>query len=130
MKKLIVAITAALMLAACVKMGGAPPKDLPAYVKIYPGATQVMALNMGELSSIALQTTAKPDDIIAFYRTQAAADGLPEQAAPAPANATPGQKQAAFGDPSGGKMLIVVVKPQSDGSILSLTYKPAPKPAS
>jgi hypothetical protein len=127
MKKLFVALAAVALLGGCIKMDKSPPKDLPAYVKLYPGSTSVMNMSVGGMSVVALQVSAKPDDVIAFYRTQAASDGLPESAAPATANAPPDQKTAVFGDPATGRMLVVVARPQGEGSMISLTYKPAPK---
>jgi len=125
MKKLIAALAAAVVLTGCVKMGNSPPPDLPPYVQLYPGATTVMSVKLGELSSVAQQTTAKPADVLTYYRNQASSQGLTEQQVPPQSNSSPGQVQAAFGDAAGDKLLVVVVKPQSDGSMLSLTYKPA-----
>jgi hypothetical protein len=129
MKKLIVALAAVAVIGGCMKVGSTPPKDLPAYVKVYPGSAQVVSLNLGAMSSVAFQAAAKPDDIIAYYRTQAASDGLPEAQAPAQANPPADQRQVVFGDPSTDKMLVVVVKPQGEGSMVSLTYKPVKAPS-
>ena len=130
MNKLIVALAAVALLGGCIKMDKTPPKDLPAYVQVYPGAGQVMSLNVAGMSALAFQAPAKPDDVISFYRNQAAANGLPESAAPASANAATGQQQATFGDPASDRLLVVVVRPQGDGSMVSLTYKAPAKPAS
>ncbi len=130
MKKLIAALVVLALLGGCVKMDKSAPKDLPAYVSVYPGATPMMSMNMGALSSFVFQTTAKPDDVISYYRSQASSDGLPETSAPTPAGAPADQRQATFGDPTGDRLLVVVARPQGDASIVSLTYKPAPKASS
>src|SRR5579872_7301062 len=109
----------------CIKMDKNPPKDLPSYVKLYPGAQPEATMSMGPLS-MEMETTADaPDTVMAFYRNQAAADGLVEKPVSAPANATAGQMQTQFSDASGDKTLIVLVKPQNPGTLVSLTYRPA-----
>ncbi|MFI4935559.1 MAG: hypothetical protein ACHP7N_13125 [Caulobacterales bacterium] len=128
MKRLIVALVAVALVGGCMNTSKTPPKDLPDYVKIYPGATQVVAMGLGSMSTEVFSTSASPDEVVSFYRTQAQSDGLPEGSAPAPAGAPPEQKQAEFGDPASGKMLVVVAKPsQGVGTMVSLIYKPAPK---
>jgi hypothetical protein len=131
MKKLIVALAAVALLGGCVKIDKSPPKDLPAYVTIYPGATSVVSMSMVGMSSMLFQSASKPDDVVAYYRTQASSNGLTEQstANTSTANTTAGQRQAIFGDQS-GKMLVVVAKPQGDGSMVTVMYKPLPKAAS
>ncbi len=122
MKTMIVALAAvALLVGGCMKVGNAPPKDLPAYVQVYPGAAQVVSMNVGPMSALAFQASAKPDEVIAKT------NDLPETQAPAQANAPADQRQAVFGEPAGGRMLVVVARPHAAGSMVSLTYKPAPK---
>ena len=128
MKKLIVALAAVALIGGCMKVNTAPPKDLPAFVKVYPGATQVVSMNVMGMQALAFQAAAKPDEVIAYYRTQATSDGLPETTANAAA-ANPGQGQATFGDPASGKFLVVIAKAQGDGSMVSLTYKAAKAPS-
>jgi hypothetical protein len=127
MNKLIIALAAVALLGGCMKVSNAPPKDLPAYVTVYPDAAQVVSMSAGVMSAVAFQASAKPDDVIAFYRRQAQADGLPETQAPPQAGAPADQRQAVFGDPAGDRMLVVVARPRGEGSMVSLTYKPAPK---
>jgi len=124
MKKLIVTLAAVLALGACVKVSTTPPTDLPPYVKIMPGSQQVMTMDLGALKAEVFQTTSSADDVLSFYRTEAQTDGLAETVAQAPANATPDQKQATFSDTATGRMLVVVTKPQSGETMVSLTYRP------
>ena len=125
MKAWIAALASLTLLGGCVKMDSSPPKDLPDYVKLYPGAQPMMTMQVGPLSSETETTADKPDAVIAFYRTQAAADGLPETQTPTPANAAPGQLQVQFGDMSQGKMLVVMARPQGTSTMVTLMYKPA-----
>ena len=133
MKQLILGIAAvasAAALAGCIKMDKTPPKDLPAYVKLYPGSTQVMNMSMGGVTADAFTTPDSPDTVLAFYRTQAASDGLTETQAPSNTAPAPDQKQVAFTDPAQDKLLVVVAKPQGAGSMVSLTWKtPAASPS-
>ena len=130
MKRLLLALAAAAALGGCIKMDKTPPKDMPAYVRLYPGSTQVMSMNLGGMEADAFQTTASADDILAFYRTNAATDGLSETNAPAQAGAGAGDKQLALTDAATGRMLIVVIKPQASGvSMVSLTWKTPAKAA-
>jgi hypothetical protein len=130
MKRLILALVAATALAGCIKMDKTPPKDMPSYVRLYPGSTQVMSMNLGGMEADAFQTTASADDILAFYRTNATTDGLTETTAPAQAGAAAGDKQLALTDAATGRMLIVVIKPQAAGaSMVSLTWKTPAKAA-
>jgi hypothetical protein len=126
-KKLVVAI-AALTLAGCVKVNSAPPTNLPDYVQVYPGATQVMSMEVMGMSALAFRTSAAPDDVIAYYRTQASAAGLPEQTSATQPSGD--QRQAAFGDPTSGRFLAVAARPQNGQTLVSLTYKAPPKTAS
>jgi hypothetical protein len=122
MKAWIAALASLALLGGCVKMDSSPPKDLPDYVKLYPGAQPMMTMAVGPMSAEVETTTDKPDDVIAYYRTQAASDGLAETKSPTAATAQ-GQVQAQFGDPN-GKFLIVTARPQGTNTIVSLTYKP------
>jgi hypothetical protein len=124
MKKWMVAVATVALLGGCVKMDKNPPKDLPDYVKLYPGAQPMMNMNLGVLMSEVETTTDTPDTVMAYYRSEAAADGLTEKVATTPTNAKPGQVQSQFSDASGTKMLIVMAQPQSPGTMISLSYRP------
>jgi hypothetical protein len=126
MKKIIavIAVTAAIALGGCIKVSTTPPTDLPAYVKIMPGSHEFVTMDMGALKAQAFQVTNSTDDVLAFYRAQAQSDGLVEQPNAQQSASDPTQKQVTFGDPS-GKMLIVVTKPQSGETLVTLMYKPS-----
>jgi hypothetical protein len=124
------AVAALAALGACVKMDRNPPKDLPPYVKLYPGAQPMATMGMGPLSTEMETTSDSAETVMAFYRGQAAADGLTEKPVSAQANAAPGQMQTQFGDATGDKMLIVLTRPQNGATLLSLTYRPAKAPTS
>ena len=124
MKTWMAAVACVALLGGCMKMDSSPPKDLPDYVKLYPGAQPTMTMALGPLSSEIETTTDKPDAVLAFYRTQAASDGLTETQAAQTANAAPGQLQAQFSDATQSKILIVIARPQGANTMVSLTYKP------
>ena len=122
MKKLMLAlaaIAAVTALGGCFKFDKTPPKNLPAYVRLYPGSTQMMNMSMGSVMVDAATTPDTPDTVLAYYRTQAAGDGLTETAPPANAAPAPDQKAIAFEGPD--KMLAVVVKPQTSGAGTTVT---------
>jgi hypothetical protein len=124
MKRLILALIAAAALAGCVKMDKTPPKDLPAFVKLYPGSTHMMSMNVAGLTVDGSTTADSPDKVLSFYRAQAASDGLTETQAPATGAASAGQSQAAFIDQANGRMLIVLAKPQQGaGTLVELSWK-------
>jgi hypothetical protein len=129
MRKFLVALAAVALIGGCMKVDKNPPKEMPAYVHLYPGSTPMMNMNVMGMQAVALQTTDSPDTVMTYYRSQASADGLPEveskQAAP-----SADQKQATFGNPASGRFLVVMAKPQGAGTVVSLTYKPAPKATS
>jgi hypothetical protein len=125
MKKLLLALAATALLVGCVRMDKSPPKDLPDYAQLYPGAQPMMHMDVGPLSSEIFQVSATPDQVLDFYRSQAASNGLTEQ--PAKTSPAEGQRQATFADPSNGRMLVVVAKTQGGVTIVSLGYKPQPK---
>jgi hypothetical protein len=127
MKKMILALAAVTLLGGCFNMDKTPPKDMPAYAKIYPGSTQVMNMSLGGVTADAATTTDTPDTVMIFYRNQASAAGLTESAAPTQpqAAAAAGQEQATFTDPT-GKMLAVIAKPQAAGTLITITWKNAP----
>jgi hypothetical protein len=129
-KKLMLALAAAAALGGCIKIDKTPPKDLPAFVKLYPGSTQIMNMSMAGVTADAFTTLDPPDKVMSFYRDRAAADGLAEGQAPAQPTASAGQVQAAFSDAATGRMLAVVAKPAQGGAgtMVSLTWK-APAPA-
>jgi hypothetical protein len=127
MKTVILAFVAAAALGGCVKMDKTPPKNLPAYVTLYPGSTQVMNMSVAGVTADAATTTDTPATVMTYYRGQATTNGLTEGAAPASASAgaSAGQQQASFTD-STGKMLMVVAKPQSNLTLVTLTWKTPP----
>ncbi|HXQ15747.1 MAG TPA: hypothetical protein VN814_14100 [Caulobacteraceae bacterium] len=120
MKRLILALLAAAALGGCIKMDKTPPKDMPAYVKLYPGATQMMSMNIVGMEADVVTTTAAPDDVIAFYRTQAATDGLTETAAPPSASAQAGDKQVAFTGATPDQLLVVMARRQSGATGMTM----------
>ena len=135
-KKHIIGLAAVLLVGGCLKMDKNPPKDLPSYVKLYPGAQPMATMAMGPMTSEMETTTDSPQAVLDFYRSQAASDGLTEKAVQAPTSASEGQMQTSFTDASGDKMLIVLAKPQGksqsgqdQGTLVSLTYRPAKAPA-
>jgi hypothetical protein len=115
-------VAALALLGGCVKMDKNPPKDLPGYVKLYPGAQPTATMSMGPMTSEMETTTDSPETVMAFYRSQAAADGLAEKPVNAPGNVDPGQMQTTFSD-GAGKTLMVLVKPTNPGTLVSLTYR-------
>jgi len=119
------ALAVVLLVGGCIRMDKNPPKDLPSYVKLYPGAQPTATMSLGPMTSEMETTTDSPQAVMAFYRAQAAADGLVEKRVNTPANAAGGQLQTSFADPTGQKTLIVLAKPQKQGTLLSLTYRPA-----
>jgi len=128
-KQWVVAMVAVAFIGGCIKMDKNPPKDLPDYVQLYPGAQPMATMTMGPMTSEMETTTDSPETVIAYYRTQAGANGLTEKQVSPPANASAGQMQTTFSDATGAKTLIVLVKPQDKGTIVSLTYRPAKAPA-
>jgi len=125
----IVVLAAVALVGGCIKMDKNPPKDLPDYVQLYPGGQPMATMTMGPMTSEMETTTDSPETVIAYYRTQAAANGLTEKQVSTPANASAGQMQTTFSDATGQKMLIVLAKPQDKGTIVSLTYRPVKAPA-
>ncbi|HZZ34602.1 MAG TPA: hypothetical protein VFE03_02670 [Caulobacteraceae bacterium] len=142
MKKLIVALAAVALIGGCVKTGkngeqevnvlGAKvetgtslPADAPPYVKAYPGAGEIVKMKIAGMSAVAFEAPASVDEVIAYYRTQAAADGLPELPEQKPPSGAANQKGVTFGDPGGERMLMVLARPGKQGTMVSLTYKPA-----
>ncbi len=123
MKRLLVAIAAVALLGGCFKVDKAPPKDLPAYASVYPGATGVVSMDMGPMTIVAFQAAASPDDVIGYYRGQASSNGLQET--PTNANAAAGGKQLAFKDPTTSRVFMVTARPQGAGSTVSLAYTKA-----
>ena len=125
--RLLLALVAALAIGGCMKIEKAPPKDLPTFVSIYPGASNVVSVAMGPMQSIVFQTTSSPDDVVSYYRTQAAANGLTEQQTNPQAGSPPEQRQAAFHDATGGDILVVIARPQQNATMVDLTYRSQPK---
>jgi hypothetical protein len=124
-KRLILALAAVAVLGGCFKFDKTPPQNMPAYVKLYPGSTQMMHMDMGQLTVDGATTPDKVDTVVAFYRTQAAADGLTETTPPKTTSLDPDQKAIAFEGPD--KFLAIIVKPEGDtGTLVTLSW---PTPA-
>jgi len=129
MRRWILALTAVAALGGCFKMSKTPPKDIPAFVKLYPGSTQVMNMEMGGLTVDGATTPDNVETVLSFYRTEAAADGLTETAPPATSSADPNQKTAAFQGQD--KFLAIVVKPEgAAGTLVTLSWNTPKKAAS
>ena len=125
---LILTLAAMAALGGCFKMDKTPPKDIPAFVKLYPGSTQVMNMEMGGLTVDGATTPDSVETVLGFYRTQAAADGLTETAPPATSSPDPSQKTAAFQGPD--KFLAIVVKPEgAAGTLVTLSWNTPKKAA-
>jgi hypothetical protein len=126
MKRFLIALAAIALVGGCVKVDKSLPKDLPTYVSIYPGAEPLVSIDMGAMMSVGLRTSASPDDVMTYYRSQAAANGLQEQTPPTTtANASADQRQAMFKD-AAGHTLVVGARPQNGETTISLVYtKPA-----
>jgi len=120
-KRFLVALAAIAVLGGCFKVERSLPKDLPTYVSIFPGAEPVVSIDMGAMMSVGLRTSASPDDVMAYYRAQAAANGLQEQSAPTPASAPADQRQVMFKD-AAGHTLVVGARPQNGETTISLVY--------
>src|SRR5579863_7618106 len=129
MRKLLLALAAVIAIGGCMKIDKSPPKDLPAYVTVYPGASNLMSMSMGPMSSIIFQTTSGPDDVVTFYRGQATTNGLAEQAMQPPAGSPAEQRQATFRDTTGRELLVVIARPapQQGATLVTLTYTSPPK---
>jgi len=128
LRRVFLALAASLALAGCFKVSNSLPADAPAYVRTYPGAAQIITVDVAGMKAVAFKAAATPDEVLAYYRTQAHTDGMAESAAPPQAGAKPGQKAVVFGDPNTPKFLVVTVQPQEQGTMVSLTYKPPAKP--
>jgi hypothetical protein len=120
-KNLLIALAAVTLLGGCFKVDRSLPKDLPTYVSIYPGAEPVVSIDMGPMMSVGLRTTSSPDDVVAYYRAQAAANGLQEQSATSPASAPADQRQLMFKD-AAGHTLVVGARQQNGETTISLVY--------
>jgi len=118
MKKLLFVLSAIALVGGCVKVSA--PRDLPSYVTVYPGATDVVSMSMGPMSAIAYQVAARPDDVVDYYRGKASSNGLGETTSIAPG--PPDQRQTRFQDLATKRILSLVVRPRGAGSMVSLTY--------
>lgn len=98
------------------------PKDLPDYVKIYPGATVTSATDSGGVGTIGLEVSDPPAKILDFYKAQAVAAKLNDIV-----------DSGASGNDDSGRMLIlsqrdtkrslsVAVEPSGDKTQVSLLY--------
>ena len=130
---MILALGAALALGGCFKIKSGLPADAPAYVKVYPGATQVMSIDVGPMKSVVFQAPDTPATVMIYYRSQAVAEQMPEAQAPSQGGTQPGQESAVFGDAKdGGAFMVVAARPAPQGQVgstVSIMYKPAAQPA-
>jgi hypothetical protein len=110
MKNLALILAAVAALAGCAKVDKTPTP--PAYVKLYPGATQAK-LDVADLWTTEVFTThASQSDIVAFYRAQASANGIPEDTTATPSPyAQPNSKEVTFNDPATGRMFKLSTEP-------------------
>ena len=122
-------VAALALLGGCMKTDKNPPKSMPTDARLYPGSQNLMSLVIGPETSDMMLTPDSAEQVLAYYRTQAAADGLPEAQSPTPAPSA-GDQKAAFNDPATGRMLVVIAKPHdaSHGgqTMVDITY-PTPK---
>ena len=126
-------VAALLLVGGCMQTDKNPPKSMPPYARLYPGSQNLMSLVIGPETSDMMLTSDSAEQVIAYYRTQAASDGLPEAQSPTPAAST-GDQKVAFNDPATGRMLVVIAKPHDAShagqTMVDITY-PTPKaPAS
>ena len=129
MRRLVFAMAATAALGGCFKFDKTPPQNIPAFVKLYPGSTQVMNMEMGELTVDGATTRDSVDTVVSFYRTQAAADGLTETTPPRSSSLDPAQKTVAFQGPD--KFLAIVAKPEGEvGTLVTLSWNTPKKAAS
>jgi hypothetical protein len=118
----------ALVLAAVTALGGCAKTDKtptpPAYLKVYPGASQPKLDVVDLWTTESFTTTASQDDVLAFYRAQASAAGIPEDtSAPPSPYAQPNAKDVTFSDPATGRMFKVGAWPMPNGGPLSVVLQ-------
>ena len=125
----LVAVAALTALGGCLKTDKDPPKNMPSYARLYPGSQNIMSLEIGPETADMMTTSDSPEQVIAYYRAQAAADGLQETQSPTTAPSA-GDLKASFVDRATGRMLVVIAKPHdaSHGgqTMVDITY-PTPK---
>jgi hypothetical protein len=123
------ALAALALVGGCMKMNKQPPKDMPAYAPLYPGSQNVMSVVVGPETSDMMTTSDTPDVVLAYYRAQAAANGLQETQTPTQAT-TPDEQKASFADTASGRMLVVLAKPNDPShaglTMVDITF-PTPK---
>ena len=131
MRHVALGLAASLALAGCFKVGNSVPADAPSYVKVYPGAPQVVTVDVAGMKMVTFEAAASPDQVIQFYRDDAASAGLVENTqAEAQASKNPSQRVLAYGEPNTDKFFMVVVQTHNTGSMVNVTYKPPAKAGS
>ena len=124
----IMALAALGLVGGCMKVNKDPPKDMPAYAPVYPGSQNVMSVGIGPETADMMTTADSPDQVIAYYRAQAVANGLQETQTPTQPAA--GEQKAAFADAASGRMLVVIARPHDAShngqTMVDITY-PTPK---
>jgi hypothetical protein len=104
-----------------VTVGHGAPKNLPGYLKAYPGATIKSSLDSGANGGVlVMETSAGPEAVIDFYKREAAAAGLQVQMD----SNNPGAPHVVmFSDPDGKRNFNVSATPQPSGKTdIGLTY--------
>jgi hypothetical protein len=98
-------------------MGATLPANLPAYAMVYPGADVKGVVTMTEMPQapwtgvIHYETAAKPDEVLAFYKKNAADAGLNEAT-----EAQIGKMQHFTAKKASGALLSVNIAPHDNGS--------------
>ena len=127
--KVLGAVAALAVLGGCMQTNKDPPKNMPAYARLYPGSQNLMSLVIGPETADMMTTPDSAEQVIAYYRAQAASDGLQETQTPTQ-GASAGDQKAAFNDPATGRMLVVIAKPHdathAGQTMVDITY-PTPK---
>jgi hypothetical protein len=122
MKNLALILAAVAVLGGCAKVD--KPPTPPAYVTLYPGAAQVKIEAVDLWTTESFTSSASQDDVIAFYRAQAKANGIPEDTSVAPSPyAQPNAKDVTFDDPATGRMFKVGAWPVSNAGPLSVVLQ-------
>jgi hypothetical protein len=92
---------------------GQPPKNLPAYAPLYPGAKFVSGMEMGTGGTVTMLTQDKPATVIAFYEKLAAAQKLSQKMGSPPD--ADGTQADMISQPGTKRNLTITVGPNHDG---------------
>ena len=95
------------------------PVNLPDGFTLYPGAqvtsNTTMAMGEGNAAIISFDTEASPEDIVAHYRAEAEAAGIPVTA-----EASMGATRTIVGDAENGDSFQLTAEPEGEGSTATL----------